>query len=317
MSGLLSIFIQLLTFAIVVFVALAAERLFTGYTAVRRRLAGEQQAAGAAVGGVQVVKEDQVRQPFLRWVEQFASLNDTKDGQLLTKNLASAGFEHVTAPVFYVIARFSIAIGLPVLFLLSQGLFAKHPNPILMIIIALALCGAGLVTPYFFIQWRGNARRDQAEREFPDALDLMVVCVEAGLGIESAFVRVGGEIKQSHPRIAEEFERVSQEFRAGRGRAEALRAMAERTSVAAVRSFVALLIQTDSLGTSIGQTLRTYATEMRAHRFLNAEEKAMRIPVLMTVPLVACILPVIVVALLLPPVIDVVRTLAPALAHRH
>jgi len=106
---------------------------------------------------------------------------------------------------------------------------------------------------------------------------------------------------------------MSDELRAGRSRADALRNLADRADVDAVKSFVALLIQTDSLGTSVGQTLKTYAAEMREHRFLRAEEKAMRIPVLMTIPLVACILPVIVTALLLPPIIDVIRTLVPAL----
>jgi tight adherence protein C len=171
-----------------------------------------------------------------------------------------------------------------------------------------------LVAPHLFISGRASARRGQLEQEFPDALDLMVVCMEAGLGLEAAFIRVGLEVVESHPRIAEAFGRVSDELRAGQGRAEALRSMADRTDIEPVRAFVALLIQTDALGTSIGRTLRTYAVEMRAHRFLRAEEKAMRIPVLMTVPLVACILPVVVTALLLPPILDVLRTIGPALA---
>lgn len=160
---------------------------------------------------------------------------------------------------------------------------------------------------------RSGGRRTQLEQEFPDSLDLMVVCVEAGLGLEAAFIRVADDVKESHPRIAEEFNRMSEELRAGQSRADALRNLANRADVDAVKSFVALLIQTDSLGTSIGQTLKTYAAEMREHRFLKAEEKAMRVPVLMTIPLVACILPVIVTALMLPPIIDVMRTMLPAL----
>ena len=109
---------------------------------------------------------------------------------------------------------------------------------------------------------------------------------------------------------------LSDELRAGRTRAESLRNLGERTDVPALRSFSALLIQTDALGTSIAQTLRTYSQEMREHRFLAAEEKAMRIPVLMTIPLVACILPVVVAGLLLPPMIDMVREMVPALQGR-
>jgi tight adherence protein C len=145
----------------------------------------------------------------------------------------------------------------------------------------------------------------------------MVVCVEAGLSLDAAFIRVCDEVTASHPRIAEEFGRVSDELRAGMGTVEALRSLADRTDVSGVKSFAGLVIQTEALGGSVGQTLRTYAAEMRETRFLKAEEKAMRIPVLMTMPLVACILPVIITALLLPAIIDVIRNVLPALAHTH
>jgi tight adherence protein C len=315
MGTALEIVIEIITFAVVVAVSLAAERGLFGFLTVRRRL-GVPGTAETAAGGP-VVKDQTVRNPLLRWVESSTSLNDSQERQKLIRDLSAAGFEGAAMPVFYVIIRFSLAIGLPVVFIFSQGLFGKPITGFMLILITLGLCGVGLVAPRAFIDNRAKARNDQLEREFPDALDLMVVCVEAGLGIEAAFIKVATEVKESHPRIGEEFDRVSQEFRAGQGRADALRAMADRTTVSSVRSFVALLIQTDTLGTSIGQTLRTYATEMRAHRFLNAEEKAMRIPVLMTIPLVACILPVIIVALLLPPMIDVMRTVAPLLTGHY
>jgi tight adherence protein C len=115
--------------------------------------------------------------------------------------------------------------------------------------------------------------------------------------------------------MSNELARLSEELRAGRSRADALRTFGDRTGVAAVKSFTTLIIQTEVLGTSIAQTLRSYSTEMRQTRFINAEEKALRIPVMMTVPLVLCILPVIVTALLLPAIIDVIRILSPALTH--
>jgi tight adherence protein C len=171
------------------------------------------------------------------------------------------------------------------------------------------------MTPYVFVRRRAGDRRQRIEHEFPDALDLMVVCVEAGLGLEAAFIRVAREVTESHPRIGEEFGRLAEELGAGRGRADALRAMAVRVDVENINAFVALLIQSDALGVSIAQSLRTYSTEMREARFLKAEEKAMRIPVLMTMPIVVCFMPVVIVALLLPPAIDVVRILAPAFSH--
>ena len=232
----------------------------------------------------------------------------------MRRDLSKAGIDHPAAPALYVVSRFALAIGLPLAFLAFQQVSAHPTTGLPLIGASLAFCGLGLITPKAYaLDNRVNARKLQLEQEFPDALDLMVVCVEAGLGLESALVRVGREVAESHPRICEEFERVTQELSAGRGRADALRAMAERTEVDSVKSFVALLIQTDTLGASIGQTLRTYSNEMREHRFLKAEEKAMRIPVLMTMPLVACILPVIVTALMLPAIIDVTRNLLPAL----
>ena len=118
---------------------------------------------------------------------------------------------------------------------------------------------------------------------------------------------------QNDSRISAEFRNVSQELRAGRTRAEALRSLGDRTQVDVVKSRRALLIQTDALGVSIAQSLRTYSQEMRQHRMLKAEEKAMRIPVLLTIPLVGCILPVIITAALLPAIINTIRVVAPAL----
>ena len=195
-----------------------------------------------------------------------------------------------------------------------QNVSAKPAAGFALAFWPLVLCAVGLLAPSRFLANRAAARQTQLEYEFPDALDLMVVCVEAGLGLDAAFVRVGREIGNSHPRIAEEFGRVADQLRAGRARPDALRAMADRTGASSVKSFVALLIQTEALGSGIAQTLRIFSTEMRQTRFLKAEEKAMRIPVVMTVPLILCILPVIVTAALLPAMIDVVRVVLPAMS---
>ena len=158
---------------------------------------------------------------------------------------------------------------------------------------------------------RVGAWRTKLENDFPDVLDLLVVTVEAGLGIAAGFIRVAEETVESHPGVSAELMRVNQDLRVGRSRAEALRGMADRTGVDMIVSFVALMIQTDALGGSIAQSLRTYSAEMRQTRMLRAEEKAMRIPVLLTVPLVLCILPVIVTAVMLPAIIGVMRGFGP------
>jgi tight adherence protein C len=231
--------------------------------------------------------------------------------------LVLAGFDNPNAVVWYVVCRFALAILLPGIFILMQFLSAKPATGLGIAIWPLVLCGIGLYAPHRILSALASSRQTSLEIEFPDALDLMVVCVEAGLSLDASFVRVGQEMQESHPGISGEIGRVTEQLRAGRSRPDALRAMADRTGVNAIRSFVALLIQTEMLGAGIAQTLRTFSTEMRETRFIKAEEKAMRIPVLMTIPLVACILPVIVTALLLPAMIDVTQTLMPALTGQH
>ena len=315
MSFLSTSIIDIAVFALVVLGAvMLARRVEAGMT-VRRRLRGESRPSVTTTRASLVRRED-VRNPVLAWAQR-ASLADPKERQKLRRDLIQAGFEGQSAPAWYVVIRFSLAVGLPLAFLFAQRLLPKPMTGMQLIFIPLVLAGVALIIPGAFIGNRAGARRSQLEHEFPDALDLMVVCVEAGLGLEGALIRVGVETAQSHPRISEEFETVSRELRAGRTRAEALRNLADRTQVDMVRSFVALLIQTDALGVSIAQSLRTYSLEMRQHRILKAEEKAMRIPVLLTIPLVVCILPVIITAVMPPAAIDVIRTVIPALSGRH
>jgi tight adherence protein C len=304
--------LELLIFGLAVAATIALANGLHHVPGIRRRL--RQPAVATPSSADSVLKQQESLNPVLRWVKRATADENPKTRQKLIRDLSLAGFDRPSAPIWYTIVRFLLAICLPLAYLLFRSSPGQSQAGASLVFWALALSGVGLYAPRSFIDRRAEARRAQLEREFPDVLDLLVVCMEAGLGLESAFVRVAHEMRESHPRIAEEFARVSEELRAGRGRAEALRAMAERAGVTGVTSFAALVIQTEALGVSVGQTLRTYSGEMRETRFLKAEERAMRIPVLMTVPLIACILPVIITALLLPPVIDVIRTVLPALA---
>jgi tight adherence protein C len=301
---------------ILIFVTIVAATWFFGreierVIEQRRRLGG--QGATAAGSAAPLLQGRGVENRFFQWVLASTSISEPVRRQKLRAELALAGFESPAAPVWFVIIRFLLAIGDPLAFVLSRILMSKPIGGSSFLFTVLIFGALGFLAPSIFIRQRARSRRMDLEAEFPDALDLMVVCVEAGLGLDAAFIRVGEEIGESHPRIAREFGRLAEELRAGRSRAEALRAMADRCDVQGIRSFVSLVIQTDILGASIAQTLRTYSAEMRQIRYLRAEEKAMRIPVLMTIPLVVCILPVIVGALMLPAVIDVMRVLGPAL----
>jgi tight adherence protein C len=309
---------DVLAFAVAVAIVVVVSMRLETRQSVRRRLGEEapkKTLSASAARRATLVRAQGPRSPILAWVQR-TTLQDQKEASVLRRDLALAGFESQSAPAIYVICRFTLAVGLPCGYIFSQKFMHHELSGLQPIMFALGAAAVGLIAPRSFIDNRANARKEGLEHEFPDALDLMVVCVESGLGLEGALLRVGQETKISHPRVSEEFELVSQELRVGRTRADALRNMGERTGVDVVKAFVTLLIQTDSLGGSIAQALRTYSDEMRKHRMLKAEEKAMRLPVLLTIPLVACILPVIFVAVMLPAFIDLSRNLLPAMGGK-
>lgn len=313
MSGTELLLIQVLAFFAVATIALGAERWVSIALTVRRRLGAPADSKPGRAATV--VKNQAAKGRFLEWVEG-AALKGGEDTTQLRQDLNAAGFEGQLAPIYFVVIRFGLAIGLPIAFIAAQQIAARPSVGLGLIVISLMLAAIGLFGPALFLRKRIKDRQTQLEHEFPDALDLMVVCVEAGMSLEAAFIRVGQEIGASRPLIADALQRVTTEWQAGRGRGDALRSMAGRVRVESIKAFAALLIQTDTLGASVAQTLRTFSAELRQTRFLKAEEKAMRIPVLMTVPLVTCILPVIITALMLPAAIDVIRTLNPLLQGR-
>lgn len=241
------------------------------------------------------------------------SLGDSNPKALQRKMLA-AGYRSPHASKVFTLVRLLLIILLPSLVVLPQ-LASSEPVSLLKIYFEGAgLAVMGLVLPNLFLTAKADRRREEIVNGFPDCLDLMLVCVEAGMGLEAALDRVAREMTLSHPLVAETLLQTSLELRAGAGREEALRNMGERTRVDEIRAFATLLIQSDKLGSSIATTLRTYATEMREKRKMRAEEKAHRLPVLLSIPLVACMLPVMIGVLMLPAAIRVVREVAPAMS---
>ncbi|RST32060.1 type II secretion system F family protein [Sphingomonas ginkgonis] len=234
------------------------------------------------------------------------SLADTKD-EALRSRLVAAGYTAPQTPRVYTLIRLILVVALPVTIFLLFWLTGRRPGIVTLWFTAVVGAVLGLYGPSLFIRAKADRRREQLVNGFPDALDLLLVCVEAGLGLEAGFSRVGMELTHSHPLIAEQIGMVVLELRAGRSREDALRRMADRAEVDEIRAFATLLIQSTKLGSSISQTLRTYASEMREKRRMRAEEKAHRLPVLLSIPLVACMLPAMIGVLMLPAVIRVVR----------
>jgi len=227
--------------------------------------------------------------------------------------LIQAGYMNPAAvTTFYALKIvFAAGFGIALLILLPVVVRDILPTRVLPAAAVAALIGYAL--PAWFLDFRTMKRKRLIREGFPDAMDLLLVCVEAGLGLDAAIARVGTEIDKAHPILAEQFRLVGSELRAGRSREQALRGLGERTGVEDVRSLVTLLIQSDELGTSIGQALRVHASEMRAKRLLTAEEKAHKIPVKLAFPLTFGLLPVVLIVVLAPAVIKFVTFILPVL----
>jgi tight adherence protein C len=313
-NAVLRVLLLVLLFAAVAVGIYFGSQAITARQFVRRRL---YEAAPSAPGGATLgtLRAERTESAWLKLVNSIErrglSLVDTKDATLRQK-LVAAGYTAPYAPRVYTLVRLVLVIGLPLLALLFFWLNGSSPSLVKLYFTLVIAAALGLYIPNIFIRAKADRRQQALSNAFPDALDLMLVCVEAGLGLEAAFSRVGMEMTASHPLLAEQFGAVVLELRAGRSHEDALRRMADRVGVDDIRAFCTLLIQSTKLGSSISQTLRVYAAEMREKRRMRAEEKAHRLPVLISIPLVACMLPTMIGVLMLPAVIRVVRAMLPA-----
>lgn len=306
---LVLVFLTVTLLAIGVLTALASRR------AVRRRVV-EQMDASVSANALSL-RNDQVESAWVKLVnfieKRGLSLADTKGDQLRAR-LVAAGYLHPAAPRIFTLLRLVLTLGLPVIVITFLSLTIGAPGTIKLYFIGSISALIGLYLPNLWISAKADRRRQAMLMGLPDALDLMLVCVEAGLGLEAAFDRVGREMLRSQPLIGHMLGGVVLELRAGRSREDAMRRMADRAGLEEIRSFATLVIQSSKLGTSIAQTLRIYASEMREKRRLRAEEKAHRLPVLISLPLVGCMLPVMIGILMLPAAIRVIRQVLPALS---
>lgn len=305
--------VLILIFAIVMGLA------FLALTGIRRRAAirGELRAIASSTNSATTVTlRDQRDDHWTRLVDRIEraglNLTDTKSDHLREKMLA-AGFKSPSAPRIYTLVRLVMVIALPSFFVALSLLSGKELSYIKLYIFGSIAAVMGLYFPALFVQARADRRQQAIVNGFPDSLDLMLVCVEAGLGLEAALDRVGREVAASQPLVAELLTTATLQLRAGASREAALRKMADAARVDEIASFATLLIQSDKLGTSIATTLRVYASEMRERRRMRAEEKAHRIPVLISIPLVTCMLPVMIGVLMLPAAIRVIRQVFPAM----
>jgi tight adherence protein C len=197
---------------------------------------------------------------------------------------------------------------------LALGIFAVLGLPIVMrpnIVLAMGGAALGYMLPAIVLARKAKQRGHRIRLSLPDALDLMVVSVEAGLGLDQAIQRVGVELAAAHPELSDELRLIGLELRAGKARSEAMHNLGARTNVDDVISLVAMLVQTDKFGTSVAQALRVHSQSLRTKRRQRAEEAAAKTGVKMVFPLVFCIFPALWVVTLGPAVIKFIEVLMP------
>jgi tight adherence protein C len=232
----------------------------------------------------------------------------------LRKTFLKAGYRGEDATLFFFGIKAFLAILFFVAFFLMKLYVFKTMKPFYFMFFSVLSLLIGLYLPNLWLKLKIASRKEKIQQGLPDALDLMVVCVEAGTGLDAAINRVGEEMKLSNKVLSEEFRLLNLELRAGKQRHDALRNLALRTDLEDVSSLVTLLIQTERFGTSIGQALRVHADSMRTRRYQRAEEIAQKMPVKLIFPLVLFIFPALLVVVLGPAIISIFRALLPSMA---
>ncbi len=254
--------------------------------------------------------QSEQRPPFV--VEALAALGGFlptgESGDSLRSGLERAGIRSPRAQVVFLGTKIVLAAAFASGWVAIHWMLARPLGSVFLTGIAAGVVGFYLPTIWLYL--RGEARKAQIQSALPDALDLLVVCVEAGLGLNAAIERVGQEIQLASPALADELLLSNQEIRTGLGRAEALRRLARRSGVDDIYSLTAMLIQADKLGTSIAQSLRAHAESMRTKRRQRAEQAARKAGIKLAFPLVFLIFPALLIVILGPAAIQLMQALA-------
>lgn len=292
--------ILLLVFVTTVFVIVGTSHwLFGTFSPARRRL---QEIANPK----QQLAHHEAREGAftVRIIEPVAKVmlpaDDWRKSKLKSR-LVQAGFRQPKAMSWFLAIKLIAAFVLPLLVVLPLMLLGVLGDKPAVGVILLSVSGLlGFFGPDIFLHHRIEERRNTISSSFPDALDMLVVCVEAGLGLDAAINRVASELGHAHPMIAEELQLVSLELRAGKDREAAFRGLSDRTSVEEINALTSILIQSEQFGTSIASALREHADGMRTMRIQIAREKAAKLPVKLIFPIMLFIFPALFLVILGP-----------------
>jgi tight adherence protein C len=309
-----------LILALCAFLAVMAALSWVGYRIyyrpgrILKQLGSPVIADGPQVRGLDQTSEPQqsVVVTLLTSLGTKVPSSETEVANLRT-NLIQAGYRSEKAlPVFYG-ARIMAVVAMLVMSLMVQ---ARMPaNPAMSVALIIFGCAAGWVFPRTVLEKKVKKRRETVKLSLPDSLDLLVVSVEAGLGMDQAIQHVARELQLSHPQLSEELSLVMLEMRAGKRRSEALRNFADRTGEDEVKKLVAILIQNDRFGTSMGESLRTHSDFLRVRRKQEAEERAGKVGVKLVFPIFFFILPSMMIVAAGPGILQIFKYLFPMMKH--
>ena len=301
---------SMLMLALLIFLA-TTTLTFTVMASLRVRGAVKRRAAGISEYGFDGTASSsrslrhssfKTAQKLLEYTARHYQVLDNENTKVLRRRLTQAGYFETRAVAYFFIARVVLAIGLAAAAFVGLPFLGMSTNSSFWLFVGAAGI-AGYIAPSLYLDKRIGARRNEYQSGFPDFLDLLVVCADAGLAMEAALDRVGRELADSYPAMCANLHFATLEIRAGRRMTEALEHLAERLGLDEARSFATLIQQSEELGSSITDALRVYSDDMRHKRLSRAEEKAYALPAKLSLPMMVCIFPVLFVVILLPVIV--------------
>ena len=269
---------------------------------VKRRAAGIGKLTDGEAGNPRSLRHSSLKaaQRVIEYTTKHYSDGNGKEMKVLRRRMIAAGIYNSRAVGYFFLGRTVLALALAALVFFFAPTSEGSPMGWLFIGVAGI---AGYIAPSIYIDRRIKARKAEHQSGFPDFMDLLVVCADAGLSMEASLERVGRELGNSYPSLTANIHMANLEIRAGRTMAEALEHLGDRLGVEEARSFATLIQQSAELGSSITEALRVYSDDMRHKRLSRAEEKAYSLPAKLAVPMMVCIFPVLFVVILLPVIV--------------
>ena len=285
---------------------------YVRHRAEHRKLVKKIEHEGRLVPGETTGKVD-VKERFAKIAGAFGDIVKPKSEEDLSKMqraLYNVGFRGASAVIIFFGVKVFLGILLPLSFVTFKFIFIDRPlTPASYLCVCVLLAAVGFYLPSIWLRIKTNHRKEKITNGFPDMLDLLVVCVESGMGLDAALDRVGEEMKLGNRVIYEEFKLLNTQMRFGKTRSDALRNLADRVGLDDVSNLVTVLIQTEKFGTSVGQALRIHSDFMRTERQQRAEEKAVKLPLKLLFPLIFCIFPSLFIVIMGPALIQFYRAI--------